>query len=81
MKIDIITPEQQLSMDEVTLVQLPGMDGLFEILKDHAPMISALGVGKAKIEVAGQTKFYNIKHGVVEVLKNHIKVMTESCSE
>ena len=81
MKVDIITPEHQLNIDEVTLIQLPGMDGLFEILKDHAPMISALGVGKAKLEVAGETRFYQIEHGVVEVLKNHVKIMTEACSE
>ena len=80
MKVEIITPEQQLALEEVSLVQLPGADGLFEILNDHAPLISALGKGKAKVVVAGETRNYNISGGVVEVLKNHVKVMTEVCS-
>ena len=48
MKIEIITPEKRLFEGEADLVQLPGIDGLFEILNNHAPMISALGKGKGK---------------------------------
>ena len=81
MIVDIVTPEQQLTLEEVSLIQLPGVDGLFEILTDHAPMISALGNGKVKVEQAGQTRFFQIRNGVVEVLSNHVKVMTEICME
>ncbi|MBO4282881.1 MAG: F0F1 ATP synthase subunit epsilon, partial [Bacteroidales bacterium] len=73
MKVDVITPEQQLTLDNVSLVQLPGVDGLFEILKGHAPLIAALGKGRAKMEVDGETKSYTVQHGVVEVLKDHVK--------
>lgn len=79
MKVDIITPEKQLTLDNVSLVQLPGIDGLFEILKGHAPLISALGEGKAKMTVANETKYFTLRQGVVEVLKDHVKIMTESC--
>lgn len=78
MKVEVITPEQQLTLDNVSLVQLPGVDGLFEILKGHAPLIAALGKGSAKMEVAGETKYYTVQHGVVEVLQDHVKIMTES---
>ena len=81
MRVDIITPETELSWDNVSLLQLTGTDGLFEILKGHAPLIAALGEGKAKMEVAGETKLFTLKGGVVEVLNNHIKVMTESCEQ
>ncbi|NTW21313.1 MAG: hypothetical protein HGA42_17775, partial [Nostocales cyanobacterium W4_Combined_metabat2_030] len=50
MRLEIITPEQTLFSGEVSLVQLPGIDGSFEILNDHAPLISALAAGKIKIQ-------------------------------
>jgi len=81
MRVDIITPETEQSWDQVSLLQLPGADGLFEILKGHAPLIAALGNGKAKMEVSGETRHFFLKGGVVEVLNDHIKVMTESCEE
>ncbi len=82
MKVDIITPEQQLSFENVSLLQLPGVDGLFEILPGHAPLISALGKGKAKMVVGSETRFFSVSGGVAEVLKDYIKVMAEMvCSE
>lgn len=81
MNVDVITPENQLSWEGVSLVQLPGRDGLFEVLKGHAPMIAALGNGKAKMEASGETKFFSVNGGVVEILSDHIKIMTESYSE
>ena len=79
MKVEIITPEMQQTWEDVSLVQLPGTDGLFEVLKGHAPLIAALGNGKAKIEVSGETKWFVLKGGVVEVLNDLIRIMTESC--
>ena len=81
MKVDVITPEKQLAWDSVTLLQLPGTDGLIEILKGHAPLIAALGEGNAKMELPGETRRFTLKGGVVEVLDDHIKIMTESCGE
>ena len=49
MNLKIITPERLIFEGEAELVQLPGSDGLFEILKGHAPMIASLGKGKVKI--------------------------------
>jgi F-type H+-transporting ATPase subunit epsilon len=78
MQLEIISPEQTIYSGEVSLVQLPGIDGLFEILKDHAPLISVLAAGKVKIEDAQkQTQFFEIKGGVVEVLHNKVLVLAE----
>jgi len=63
---------------EVSLVQLPGIDGLFEILNDHAPLISVLTGGKVKIQDAQkQLQYFEIKGGVVEVLQNKVLVLAE----
>lgn len=78
MRLEIITPETTLFAGEVSLVQLPGIDGSFEILDHHAPLISVLSVGKVKIQDAQkQTQFFDIKGGVVEVLFNKVLVLAE----
>lgn len=78
MKLDITTPDKQLFSGEASLVQLPGLDGLFEVLKDHAPLVAALKQGKIKVQLNdGQTEYYDINGGTVEVLKNNILVLAE----
>lgn len=77
MKLEIITPEKQLFEGETDLVQLPGTDGLFEILNNHAPMIAALGEGKIKIANNNDFQYIEIKGGVVEVLNNKIIVLAD----
>jgi len=78
MKLEIITPEQTLFSGEVTLVQLPGIDGSFEILNNHAPLISVLATGKVKIQDAHkQLQYFEIRGGVVEVLHNKVLVLAE----
>lgn len=77
MKIEIITPEKRLFEGEADLVQLPGIDGLFEILKNHAPMIAALGKGKVKIGINNEYKYLEINGGIAEVLNNKILVLAE----
>lgn len=78
MQLEIITPEQTLFSGEVSLVQLPGIEGSFEILNNHAPLISVLAAGKVKIqETRKQLQYFEIKGGVVEVLHNKILVLAE----
>ena len=78
MQLEIITPEQTLFSGEVTLVQLPGIDGSFEILNDHAPLISVLAKGRVKIQDhQKQQQFFEIRGGVVEVLHNKVLVLAE----
>lgn len=78
MHLEIITPDTTIFSGDTDLVQLPGIDGLFEILNNHAPLISVLGKGKIKIEDKEKNRqFFQIKGGVVEVLKNKILVLAE----
>ncbi len=78
MKLDIITPDETIYCGKVSLVQLPGIDGLFEILNSHAPMISVLKKGKIKIkDNQKKIKYFEIEGGVVEVLKNEVLILAE----
>ena len=78
MFLEIITPEKKVFAGEVTSVQVPGASGQFQILKNHAPIISLLANGKVKIKTASGTQSFDVKGGVVEVLKNKIVVLTVS---
>jgi F-type H+-transporting ATPase subunit epsilon len=78
MKLEIITPSDTLFSGEVTLVQLPGIDGLFEILKSHAPLVSALKEGRVKVvNDQKEEQFFNIRGGVVEVSKDKVLLLAE----
>ena len=76
MKLEIITPSSTLFTGEVSLVQLPGIDGLFEILKSHAPLVSALKEGRVKVvDDQTQEQFFDIRGGVVEVSKDKVLLL------
>ncbi len=78
MNLEIITPDDTIFTGEVSLVQFPGHDGSFEVLNNHAPLISVLKKGKIKVmDVNKQEQFFEINGGVVEVLKNNILVLAE----
>jgi F-type H+-transporting ATPase subunit epsilon len=78
MLLEILTPEKKLFSGEVQGVQLPGIEGLFEVLDKHAPLVSALGVGKVKVLHKGAaSETYAIQGGFVEVINNKATVLVE----
>lgn len=80
MKLEIVTPDSTIFTGEnVWLVQLPGIDGSFEVLNNHAPMISVLGKGRIKVLITdnNQEQFFEIRGGVAEVLNNRVLVLAE----
>ena len=82
MILEILTPERKLFSGDVFGVQLPGIDGLFEVLDKHAPLVSALKAGKLKIlKDKSSTSTYTIQSGFAEVLNNKTTVLVESCVE
>jgi F-type H+-transporting ATPase subunit epsilon len=79
MHLEIITPQEKLFTGEVRLVQLPGSLGSFEILNNHAPIISSLKKGAIKvINPEGLTKFFEIEGGIIEAKQNNIIILAES---
>ena len=82
MVLEILTPEKKIFSGEVYGVQLPGINGLFEVLDKHAPIISALKEGKIKIlKDKTHTEFFSIKSGFVEVINNKSTVLVEGAVE
>ncbi len=82
MTLEILTPEKKIFSGEVYGVQLPGINGLFEVLDKHAPLVSALTKGKLKIlKDKTATDSYSIQSGFVEVLNNKATVLVEAAVE
>jgi F-type H+-transporting ATPase subunit epsilon len=77
MTLEILTPDKKVYEGEVTSVTVPGTMGSFQILRDHAPIISTLEDGPVIIKNNKSEEIFNIKGGVVEVLKNKIIVLAE----
>ncbi len=73
LKLKIVSPERIEFTGEVEMVKVPGTQGSFEILKDHAPIISTLGEGI--VEYDGQQ--LPILGGFVEVQKNQVSLCVE----
>jgi len=79
MKLEIITPDQKVYSGNIKLVKVPGSKGSFEVLKNHAPIISTLNNGEIKIiDMQNKTVFYEIGGGVIEVKQNNIIILAES---
>ena len=79
MLLEILTPEKKIYSGEVYGVQLPGIDGLFEVLNKHAPLVSALKKGNLKIlKDKSNASSYSIESGFVEVLENKATVLVEA---
>ncbi len=76
MKVYILTPTSQLFEGEARAVKLPGVQGQFEILQNHAPIVSSLGKGIVQVtESSGEKRQFEILKGFVEVLKNEVNVL------
>lgn len=78
MYLEIVTPNKRIYAGEIKLIKVPGTSGSFEILKNHAPIISTLEPGRLKvIEENSKKRFFDIEGGVVEVSKNKVVVLAD----
>ncbi|EFA96669.1 ATP synthase F1 subunit epsilon [Hoylesella timonensis] len=78
LRLKIISPEKRIFDGDVNRVTVPGTLGEFEILVNHAPIISSLESGKVSYEIAtGELKQLEIESGFVEVQKNVVSLCVE----
>jgi F-type H+-transporting ATPase subunit epsilon len=79
MHLEILTPEKKVFEGTVLSATFPGTDGSFQVLDNHAPLISLLkdGVVEYKSKDASVQRI-TITGGVVEVLKNKVILLADS---
>ncbi len=78
MKVKITKPDSTLYDGDAKLVQLPGTGGKFEILKDHAPIISSLQKGVIRlIDNDDKEHTFDIRGGVVKSQQNDLLILVQ----
>lgn len=78
MKAEIITPQESLYKGDANMVSLPGTYGAFEILKNHAPIISTLTKGDViVVDTENNKHTFTIKSGLVEASDNMVWILAE----
>ena len=82
MYIEIITPDKTIFDGEVKNVRIPGRKGSFQILTDHAPIVSTLEKGPITVVgLDGSENTYMADGGVIESRKNKIILLVERIIE
>lgn len=66
MVITVLTPEKELFRGPINSVKVPGSKGQFQVLKNHAPIVSSLDAGVITIETsAGEYRYFDIETGTI----------------
>lgn len=79
MKIEILTPEESVYKGDIKSLKVPGKKGAFQVLKDHAAIVSTLVEGLVSVtDKKGEVSDFFIEGGVMEVHQNTLILLAES---
>ncbi len=82
MTITILTPDKSIFEGIITSVKVPGVGGQFEILNNHAPLVSALEEGPVRvIKEGGEQLIFKIEKGFIEILRNNVSLLVQGYQE
>ena len=77
MKLTIVTPEKTIYDGEAVSVAVPGTKGAFEVLDNHAPIISSLQSGVITVKTADGVQEFTVRSGFIEVARNSVSICAE----
>lgn len=77
-QLEVVTPGKIVLKDEVDFIVAPGSLGELGILPDHAPIITSLEIGVAKIKKANQETLMAISGGFLEVKNNKATILADT---
>ena len=76
--VHILSPEKKLFQGKAQMIGLPGEDGRFQILPQHAPIVASLGDGDIIVkDDNGNEKTFHIHSGFIEVLNNTVNILVQ----
>ena len=79
MNVEILTLEKKILSTEAKSVIVPGKNGKFEMLNNHAPIISTLNKGTIKVtDINKKEQFVDILGGSIEMFNNKITILAET---
>tara|TARA_Y100000389_G_scaffold198129_1_gene234062 strand:+ start:826 stop:1065 length:240 start_codon:yes stop_codon:yes gene_type:complete len=73
--LHVLTPEKTLFEGTSESIQFPGKDGVFQILKNHAPLMASLTQGNIIVNTGQNNQNISIEGGIVEVSNNKVTVL------
>ena len=77
-ELTVVTPERALVREKVDELEIPGREGYFGVLPDHAPLFSELKVGELSYRQGSKWVFLSVAWGFVEILSNQVRVLAET---
>ncbi|MEM6539179.1 MAG: F0F1 ATP synthase subunit epsilon [Pseudomonadota bacterium] len=80
-KFELVSPERLLLSEEVEQVVVPGSEGDFAVLANHAPVMSTIRPGLLSVTSSGGTTEYVLLGGFADAGPNGLTVLAESASE
>ena len=82
MNISVLTPDKEIFEGEIISVKVPGVGGQFEVLANHAAVVSALGSGEVRLsKTSGEKMTFKIEKGFIEVLNNKVSLLVQGVTE
>ena len=77
--VEIVSPDGAAFRGEAASFRAPGVEGAFEVLRNHAPLLAATGVGPVYVTLPnGDVTTFATSGGFVEVIDNHVIMLAES---
>ncbi len=81
MYLEIVTPDQKVFAGDIVGVQVPGSKGSFEVLENHAALVSTLENGNVRVNEGKTSQNFLIDSGVIEVKNNKVIILAESAKK
>ena len=79
LNIEIITPDKVIFKGEIISVTVPGVKGRFQVLKNHAPLVSIFEIGMIEVVTPDKnSSYYATGGGTIEVLNNEVLILADS---
>ena len=87
LEVDIVTPDERTFQGSANGVRAPGVEGSFEVRKDHAPLIAAFGIGPLIVKTQSAHEYADMHDdrvvfatsgGFLEIVENKVTVLAET---
>ena len=79
--VEIITPTNQININKVDYLRLPGLNGLFGIMNNHSSILVSLAIGEIKVNKSGNSEYFATSGGVLDFFDNKAQLLLETIEQ
>ena len=81
LNLEVVTPTRLVVSEEVDLCTVPGTEGVFGVMANHAPILATIAIGEMHYESDGGQEKMAVSGGFVEVSDNRMTVLAEAAEK